>query len=467
MKRTSYIFLIIIFFSCASCVDTSTNIIKDIHIGLHNNNQLRIQIDVTTVKDAEVYAEYWADSAKDEKLLSLTSKKGLQHSLVFTNILPDTKYDFQLYTVSNGKKLQSKIYNFQSEKLAPWLQDQFKANYPMPELLPANFKTGFVVLNKREAPGLTYIVDTKGRLRWYNMIDGIGVKVTHFTKDKTIISILGTNDEPTSYGSSILEVNLIGDTVLYLKKGIGDLKYQIHHEVIKNDKNQVVTLYVEKRPMDLSSVGGNVKDTVVGDGILVLDNKGKKVWQWSVIDAFSPLKDPNILKDKKDWLHANSVCFDKDSNYLISFYNNGQIWKVNATTGAIMWKFGKDGTFKMPPDCSFSMAHAAHINANGDLMFFNNGIDKHQSEVYAIKLNEANQTATTDLHIKLPQEVYNDRMGSAYLINDTTVLCCCSKRHISILITKKGVLLWSLDTAIPPYRVEFVNKEELKDYFLP
>ncbi len=34
-------------------------------------------------------------------------------------------------------------------------------------------------------------------------------------------------------------------------------------------------------------------------------------------------------------------------------------------------------------------------------------------------------------------------------------------------INKKGVLLWSLDTAIPPYRVEFVNKEELKDYFLP
>ncbi len=201
--------------------------------------------------------------------------------------------------------------------------------------------------------------------------------------------------------------------------------------------------------------------------LLVLDNKGKKVWQWSVIDAFSPLKDPNILKDKKDWLHANSVSFDKDGNYLISFYNNGQIWKVNATTGAIMWKFGKGGTFKMPPDCSFSMAHGTHINANGDLMFFNNGIDKHQSEVYAIKLNEANQTATTDLHIKLPQEVYNDRMGSAYLINDTTVLCCCSKRHISILITKKGVLLWSLDTAIPPYRVEFVNKEELKDYFLP
>ena len=50
MKSTLYIFLTIIFFSYASCVDTSTNIIKDIHIGLHNNNQLRIQIDATNNK---------------------------------------------------------------------------------------------------------------------------------------------------------------------------------------------------------------------------------------------------------------------------------------------------------------------------------------------------------------------------------------------------------------------------------
>lgn len=454
------------FLLLSSCNDYS-DIIQDIHIGLHNNNQLRIQLDVTTTKDAEVYAEYWADSAKDEKLTSLTSKKGLQHLLVLTNIIADTKYQFKLFTIVNGKKQESKVYDFQSEKLAPWLQEQFKVNCPMPELLPANFSSGFMVLNKREAPGLTYIVDAKGRLRWYNMVDGTGIKVTHLTKEGTVISILGKNDEPTSYGSEILEVNLIGDTVLHLKKGTGDFINTIHHEVFRNDKKEVVTLYVEKRPMDLSSVGGNAKDTVTGDGILVMDSTGKKIWQWSVIDAFDPLKDPKILKEKKDWLHANSLSYDKDGNFIISFYNNSQVWKVNATTGEIMWKFGKGGTFAMPPDCSFSMAHSAHINANGDLMFFNNGVDKEQSEVYAIKLDEANQTAKTDLRIQLPKDIYNDRMGSAYLVSDTTVLCCCSKRHIAVLTDLKGVLLWSMDTAIPPYRIEFVNKEAVAKWLLP
>jgi outer membrane protein assembly factor BamB len=66
-----------------------------------------------------------------------------------------------------------------------------------------------------------------------------------------------------------------------------------------------------------------------------------------------------------------------------------------------------------------------------------------------------------DLHIKLPKEIYNDRMGSAYLVDDSTVLVCSSKRHIAALANRKGVLLWTMDTAIPPYRVEFLSKDKI------
>ncbi len=466
IKEAIFYFGSVFLLAFAACTPSS-DIIKDIRIGLHNNNKLLIQIDVATTKSAQVFGECRADGMEQEKIVSDTSAESVNQQIVFSNILPNTKYSFRLYTIENGKKKESKVYHFQSEPLPSWLQEQFKATVPAPQYLPKKFTQGFLVMNKRESPGFTYIVDTKGRLRWYNMADNTGIKVTHFTKDNTILSILGTNDDPTSYGREILEVNLKGDTLVHLKKGEGDLQYTIHHEIIKDNNNNLVTLYLDKRVMNLTSVSGGAKDTVVGDGILVLNKQGKKVWQWSVFDVVDPLKDTGIIRTKKDWMHANSVSFDTDGNYLVSFYNNGQIWKINKSDGKVMWKFGKDGTFAMPADCRFSMAHAAHINADGDLMFFNNGIDKHQSEVYAVKLNEAAQTAKTNIHIKLPQDVYNDRMGSAYLINDTTVLVCCSKRHISILTNKKGVLLWSLDTAIPPYRVEFVEGERLKRWLLP
>ena len=450
------------------CFTTDANIISEIKVGSHNNNELKIQIDVLTISPADVYAEYWTDSSgSDKKKRSSVSKNALSHSVILCNIMPKTNYLYHIVTVKNGVKNVSKTYTFKSRDLPMWLQNQFKSSCTFPDLLPPKFKEGFMLLNKRDAPGIAYLVDYKGQIRWYHVVDGVGFKVIHFTSDKTILSILGKNDEPTSYGSEILEINLLGDTLLHLKKGQGDFTQTIHHEILKNNKKELITLYVDNKIMDLSSIGGNKKDTVAGDGIIVMDKDGKKIWQWSVFDVMDPLKDPHLLKTKKDWMHANSLNFDKDSNYIISFYNNGQIWKIDAHTGKILWKLGKGGTISISPECDFTQAHAVHINPYGNLMFFDNGVDKHQSEVFALKINEENKTSKVDLHIKLPPDIYNGRMGSAYMVNDTTILCCCSKRHITVLANRSGVLLWTLETAIPTYRAEFLESNQLAPYLEP
>jgi arylsulfate sulfotransferase len=451
----------------SSCSNSHDNRITNINIGTHSNNELKIQIDVTTSDDVQVYAEYWSDkNGIKNKISSPISKKGLLHSLVLCNIVPETNYSFQLVTIQDEVKDSSKVYTFKSRELPEWLQKQFKANCPKPELLPQNFKKGFMLLAKRETPGVAYIVDYKGNLRWYHTVEGTGFKVTHFTKEQTIISILGTNDEPTSYGSEILEINLEGDTLTHIKKGQGDFKQVIHHEIIKKSANEIVTLFVDERITDLTSIGGKKKDTINGDGILILDKKGKQLWKWSVFDDLDPLKDKKILKTKKDWMHANSLNYDKDGNFIMSFYNNGQIWKIDAKTGKVIWKLGKGGTIKMTEDSNFSQAHAAHINQEGSLMFFDNGVDKKQSSVFALKVDENGNAAKLDFQIKLPKDIYNDRMGSAYMIDKDAILCCCSKRHITVLTNRKGVLLWALESEIPPYRVEFIPEEKMKPFLL-
>ncbi len=456
---------ILVLLTLASC--SKNQIISNINIGTHGNNELKIQIDVTTNDQAQVYAEYWSDKEGNQnKMTSPISNSGLKHSLVLCNIIPETDYSFQLVTVQGGNKQTSKVYNFKSRKLPEWLQKQFKANCPKPELLPENFKKGFLLLAKRETPGTAYIVDYKGNLRWYHTLEGTGFKVVHFTKDQTILSILGTNDEPTSYGSEILEINLQGDTLTHIKKGEGDLKQVLHHEIIKKSANEIVALTVEQKIIDLTSIGGKKQDTINGDGILILDKKGKQLWKWSVFDDLDPFKDKNLLKTKKDWTHANSLSYDADGSFLISFYNNGQIWKINSKTGKVIWKLGKGGTMKMASDTNVSQAHAAHIDQEGSLLFFDNGVDIKQSSVFALKVDETSNSVKLDFHIKLPKDIYNDRMGSAYMINKDLFLVCCSKRHITVLTNKKGVLLWALESEIPPYRTIFIPEEKLKPFLL-
>jgi len=462
MKKSWLFFLVILLVSCG---DDKTAIVKQIQVGLQHNNELKIRLDITTTEAADVYAEYWPDSNKtDTHRVAAISKDELSYTAVLCNIIPQTNYSYRIITGSAGNEKHTKTYTFRSNSLPVWLQEQFKYSCTHPELLPANFKDGFMLLNKREMPGIAYIVDYTGRLRWYHVVENTGLKVTSLTADKTILSILGTNDEPTSYGSEILEVNLWGDTVLHLKKGQGDFNTTIHHDVLKNNSNQVITITEEKKVMDLSSVGGSKNDTVSSDGILVLDSTGRKIWKWTVFDVEDPLKDPAILKNKSDWTHANSLHFDTDSNYIISFYNTGQIWKVDARSGKLIWKLGKGGTIKLPEGYEFSQSHTVHINPKGSLMFFDNGVEKQQSQVFAMKLDEQSKTAGPDLHIKLPVDIYNARMGSAYMITDSTFLCCCSKRHITVLVNRKGEVLWTLDTAIPPYRVDFLTKEQLNPW---
>jgi arylsulfate sulfotransferase len=460
LLKGSFILALLALASCSKNQD-----IVNINIGTHGNNELKIQIDVTTNDNVQVYAEYWSDQkGTQSKITTPISKSGLKHTLVLCNITPETNYSYQLVTVADGKKKSSKVYTFKSRKLPEWLQKQFKANCPKPELLPQNFKKGFMLLAKRETPGTAYIVDYKGNLRWYHTIEGTGFKVAHFTKEQTIISILGKNDEPTSYGSEILEINLQGDTLTHIKKGQGDLKQVLHHEIIKKSANEIVTLTVDQKIIDLTSIGGKKQDTINGDGILILDKKGKQLWKWSVFDDLDPFKDKDLLKTKKDWTHANSLNYDTDGNFLISFYNNGQIWKINSKTGKVIWKLGKGGTMKMAPDINFSQAHASHINQEGSLLFFDNGVDKKQSSVFALQVDEKNNAVKLDYQIKLPKDIYNDRMGSAYMIDKDAILCCCSKRHITVLTNKKGVLLWALESEIPPYRTQFIPEEKLKPF---
>lgn len=77
-------------------------LIREIGIGLHANNELKIEVDVTTNAEAKVFAEYWPDSNAAQKYVSSVSNSGLYHALVLGNILPLTGYSFRVITEKGG-----------------------------------------------------------------------------------------------------------------------------------------------------------------------------------------------------------------------------------------------------------------------------------------------------------------------------------------------------------------------------
>jgi len=460
LKSNFYFLICIVFTSCSQ-----TGQIDSIWQSSPGRNALKFQVDFKTPEKVAAEIEYWEKNAPDIKFHSTISESAQFHHLVLTNLSAKTNYIYRIWTTdSHGSRVSSREYPFATQPFPIWIQDSFRIKTPEKAVLPDAFKNGYVLLSRRDLPGIVYITDTKGKLRWYHQVNGTGFKTSHFTKNKTIISILGTEEYPTSYGNEILELSLQGDTLFHLKKGEKGLDKTVHHEVILNDKSQLVTLVVDEKIMDLRSIGGAQSDTIKSDGIVILDRKGKKVWSWSVFDHLNPLTYPNILKEKSDWMHANSLSIDNDGNYLMSFYNNGQVWKINASSGAVMWKFGKGGDFGVPKEGSFTQGHAVHRNKNGELMLFDNGTEKQLSRSLSFGLDEKNKKARLSLNIKLPKQVYSARMGSSYLIGDSAVLHCSSKTNTVVLTDIDGRVLWQLSSTFAPYRAEFIGDEKLAPY---
>jgi arylsulfate sulfotransferase len=440
--------------------------IETISLSAPGRNTLKVKIDVKTSRKSSLWIEYWQQGDSLKKYTTFHSAAGTRHPLVLTNLHPGSKYQYQIISSDGGTETRSKQYDFKTPAYPMWIQDFFRVVSPDSTVIPPTFKEGFVLISRRETPGIIFLLDSKGDIRWYHQVNGTGFKTTHFTRNKTILSILGTEEYPTSYGNEILELSMTGDTITHLKKGQGDFRETIHHEIVLNKKSEIVTLSVQTRIMDLTSVGGTAKDTVKSDGILVLDRKGKKVWSWSVFDVLDPLKDPQIMAEKKDWMHANSVNFDTDGNYLISFYNNGQIWKLNARTGKVIWKFGRNGDFAMPKEGVFDQGHAVHRNAEGDIMLFDNGTSREQTRTLTFKLDEKNKTASLTRQIILPKEIYTARMGSAYLVAPDAILQCSSKTNIIVLTNAAGRFLWMLKSQVMPYRAEFVPGNLVAPYLV-
>jgi hypothetical protein len=76
-----------------------------------------------------------------------------------------------------------------------------------------------------------------------------------------------------------------------------------------------------------------------------------------------------------DYLHGNAIELDTDGNLLVSMRTANAIYKVNHTTGSIMWRLGGNyNEFTFLNDSGFIGQHDVRRTANGNITLFDNQI---------------------------------------------------------------------------------------------
>ena len=155
---------------------------------------------------------------------------------------------------------------------------------------------------------------------------------------------------------------------------------------------------------DSRAVGGKRNQIVLDSVVQEIDiPTGLELFQWDSLDHV-PVQDSEVTVKHSflfDYFHVNSVDLDSDGNLIVSARNTWAAYKINHSSGAVMWTLGgKQSSFRMGPGASFAFQHDVRLRGSGDrqVSLFDDGAGPptihHQSRGLMLRLNLQHKTAS-------------------------------------------------------------------------
>ncbi|MFW9787780.1 MAG: aryl-sulfate sulfotransferase [Candidatus Thorarchaeota archaeon] len=266
------------------------------------------------------------------------------------------------------------------------------------------------------------IVNTPEAFEGYNLF--VLLKTDKVTRDRDFVMlIIGGNGEvileevlpenkwigdcPAEFldPTSIL-VRYSNTTALYnLTDGSATLlPFEGHHEFEYNPINDTFFTF----HYDTEKIG---EENYLYDLLLEFDREGNIVWSFNVstlmsLDQECPYQD--YQWGHRDISHANTIYYDvEDDSIYLMLRNANTFWKIDHSTGEVIWGLGEYGNFtlynrwKQSTNNLFYHAHAVErIDENNFILFdndFHNQTNEwsRQSRILEIELNESTMTANT------------------------------------------------------------------------
>ncbi len=390
-----------------------------------------IRFSLTRESDARI--KYWpAGSNESEATLSPVSPAGRNHNIPLFALRGNTAY--HLRVISGGR--ESDMTTFTTAAVP----ENVTAFYDEAQNHISGNPDGCFLFHTGTRPGCAYLVGPDGRLLWYRLMPGT-VKALRVTPKNTLLALLDDLDSPFADGNILLETTWAGDTLFHLKLGEKGFDKMAHHDLrMDRDGNYVLITNEQKKGLP-------------GDGLLVLNNRGEKIREWSTFDELTDIDPVNYAQP---W--GNSLAIDSDGHYIVSFRALSQVWKIHSATGRVLWKLGEQGDFDLPDDDFFLFQHFAHRAGNGEILLFDNGSPQRPlSRAVSYRVDEASHKAVSGIKVTLPAPLYSAIMGSACLLPDGALLMTSSMNHKIIKTGQTGEIAWSINTGGPVYRTEYID----------
>lgn len=410
----------------------------------HNRNVLLPAVQFSTAKVCDAFVSYWPKGRPALRQESGVSS-GRDHRIILLNVKPSTVYEYTIHT-SDPDRITNAL-TFETGPLPPEVTHAKKVTVDTSQF------NGYVLIRRLFPKGVDVVLDKHGDVVWYQLYDSVVRRPFNWTQNRSVLSVYDS--------SRIVEYNLRGDKVRDVNLKDHGMANILHHDAVLNSAGNVVALSHDSVKMDLRKLGLAKDQYLRGDGIIVFDSEGALLWKWNILDVYDPRDYPARKIDLTHSLgHANSIAIDKDGNYVVSFRDFSEVWKVNSTDGTVVWKLGVNGDIKLDQEGYFLRQHAVCYDDDGNLMLFDNGdrTTRPYSRVLSFAIDETRKVADIRTNVKLSQELSADKMCSAVPISDGKYLVCTSKRNgIISVVNDNSDVLWRVDLNSPSYRAYYLT----------
>jgi hypothetical protein len=216
------------------------------------------------------------------------------------------------------------------------------------------------------------------------------------------------------------------EPIAHVRPGNG-LEADLHEFFLTDRGTALVTSYITTH-VDLTSVGG-AKSGAIEDAVFqeVDLATGRVLLEWHSLDHI-PLSEsqwPVSTDWPWDYVHLNAVCVDTDGQLLVSSRNTHTVYKVDRSSGEIIWRLGgRRSDFTMGPGASFAWQHDARRQADGTLTLFDNegspGAGP-QSRAVVLTIDEQRRTAQLKRQFLHPQALQASSLGSVQILPNGNV----------------------------------------------
>jgi hypothetical protein len=385
-----------------------------------------------------------------ERLTPFYQVRGDSGTILALGLRANTSYNVALQVVGGASDTVAKMV-FRSGPLPATLAGV--------QLSVTGAATSGYTLTDFTSGSSAYIVafDEAGRLCWYREFPAqpgeVAIDAEQQANGDYILFVgASTGWQPTP--GRFYEVNPAGDSVQTYTASTP--YYTDPHELLldyaggKLDRFHIFGY--ELRHVDLTAIGGTSDQLVAGHVILRQTASGSIEYLWKAWDHFTIADwifiQPGLAQLASiDFDHPNSLTRDTDGNYIVSFASLGEITKIDAATGAFLWRLGgrnNQFTFIGDPLIGFGIQHYVRVLPNGDLLFIDNGTKHVPPETRAVeyKLDLAAHTATLVWQYRHNPPVFAPFAGSVQRLTDGNTFVAFGAAARVAEVTATGDVVW-------------------------